>query len=44
MIIHPVIRSFLYNLFLSEDELNSRIFAEGTMDKNQFVQNGINQV
>ncbi|MDY2885482.1 AAA family ATPase [Bariatricus sp. HCP28S3_E4] len=31
MIIHPVIRSFLYNLFLSEDELNSRIFAEGSM-------------
>lgn len=31
----------LYNMFLAEEELNSRLFSVGTMDKNQFVQNGI---
>lgn len=31
----------LYNLFLSEEETNSRIFAEGAINKNQFVQNGM---
>ncbi len=31
----------LYNLFLSEEEVNNQLFAAGTMDKNQFVQNGM---
>jgi len=31
----------LYNLFLSEEEMDSRIFTAGTMDKNQFIQNGM---
>ena len=31
----------LYNLFLSEEELDNRIFAEGASAKNQFVQNGV---
>lgn len=31
----------LYNLFLSEEEMNSRIFAAGAMGKSQFIQNGI---
>lgn len=30
----------LYNLFLSEEEMSSRFFAAGVMDKNQFIQNG----
>lgn len=30
----------LYNLFLSEDMLNSSIYKAGDLDKNQFVQNG----
>ncbi|MDE7313449.1 MAG: AAA-like domain-containing protein [Eubacterium sp.] len=30
----------LYNLFLSEDEVSSRIFAVSSMDKNQFIQGG----
>ena len=41
VIANRIFETCLYNLFLSEDELNSRIFAEGTMDKNQFIQNGI---
>lgn len=31
----------LYNLFLSEEEINSRIFTVGVRDKNQFVHNGM---
>lgn len=31
----------LYNMFLAEEELNSKLYSVGTMDKNQFVQNGI---
>ncbi len=31
----------LYNLFLSEEEMDSQIFTKGTMDKNQFIQNGM---
>lgn len=31
----------LYDLFLSEKEINSRIFKEGDIDKNQFVHNGV---
>lgn len=30
----------LYNLFLSEDEVSSRIYAAGSMDKSQFIQDG----
>lgn len=30
----------LYNLFLSEDEISSHIYAAGSMDKNQFIQDG----
>lgn len=30
----------LYNLFLSEEEISGKIFAAGTTDKNQFIQNG----
>jgi hypothetical protein len=30
-----------YNLFLSEEEVTSKIFSAGSMDKNQFIQNGI---
>lgn len=40
-IANRIFETFLYNLFLSEEELNSRIFAEGSMDKNQFIKNGI---
>lgn len=28
----------IYNLFLSEDEVSSHIYAAGSMDKNQFIQ------
>lgn len=31
----------LYNYFLSEEEVGSRIFTAGAMGKNQFIQNGI---
>ncbi|MDE7318489.1 MAG: AAA-like domain-containing protein [Lachnospiraceae bacterium] len=31
----------LYNLFLSEEEIDSRIFSAGSMDKNQFIREGI---
>lgn len=31
----------LYNLFLSEEEINSRIFNVGARDKNQFIRNGM---
>lgn len=30
----------IYNLFLSEDEVSSHIYATGSMDKNQFIQSG----
>lgn len=30
----------LYNLFLSEDEVSSLIYAAGSMDKNQFIKDG----
>lgn len=41
MIANRLFETRLYNLFLSEEEVNSRIFAAGEMDKNQFVRNGI---
>ena len=31
----------LYNLFLSEEEVSSKIFSEAVADRNQFIQNGI---
>lgn len=36
-----IFETYLYDLFLSEKELNNRIFKEGNIDKNQFVRNGI---
>lgn len=40
VIANRIFETCLYNLFLSEDEVNSRIYAAGSMDKNQFIQNG----
>ncbi len=40
VIANRIFEVLLYNWFLSEEEVNSRIFSEGTMDKNQFVQDG----
>lgn len=40
-IANRIFETLLYNLFLSEEEINSKIYAAGTRDKMQFVQNGI---
>lgn len=40
-IANRIFETRLYDLFLSEKEVNSGIFKEGNIDKNQFVQNGI---
>lgn len=41
VIANRIYETRLYNLFLSEEETDSRIFAAGAMDKNRFIQNGI---
>lgn len=41
VISNRIFETYLYDLFISENEINSRIFKEGTLDKNQFIQNGI---
>lgn len=41
VIANRIFETRLYNLFLSEEELNSRIYTAGTMDKNRFIKNGI---
>lgn len=40
-IANRIFETRLYDQFLSEKEVNSRIFKEGNIDKNQFVQNGV---
>lgn len=40
IIANRIFETCLYNLFLSEDEVKSRIYAAGSMDKNQFIQDG----
>lgn len=40
VIANRIFEVLLYNWFLSEEEVNSRIFSEGAMDKNQFLQDG----
>lgn len=40
VIANRIFETRLYNLFLSEEEINSRIFAAGVSDKNQFLQDG----
>ena len=41
VIANRIFETRLYNLFLSEEEINSRLFTEGSVDKNQFVEHGI---
>lgn len=35
-----IFETLLYNYFTSADEMDSQIFSAGTIDKNQFIQNG----
>lgn len=39
VIANRIFETRLYNLFLSEEEIDSRIYAAGAMDKNQFIEN-----
>lgn len=41
VVANRIFETRLYNLFLSEEEINSRIFAVGSMNKNQFIENGL---
>ena len=34
-----IIETWLYNLFMDEKELDNRLFREGQIDKNQFIEN-----
>jgi hypothetical protein len=36
-----IFETLLYNLFTSEEEVNSQIYSNGAMEKNQFVHNGV---
>lgn len=40
VISNRIFETYLYDLFLSEHEMNNRIFRDGISDKNQFIQNG----
>lgn len=40
VIANRIFETHLYDLFISEREINSQIFKKGTIDKNQFIQNG----
>ncbi|MCI5994505.1 MAG: AAA-like domain-containing protein [Blautia sp.] len=41
VVANRIFETLLYNYFTSAEELNSQIFSAGTMDRNQFIQNGI---
>lgn len=41
VISNRIFETRLYNFFLSEEEINSQIYSEGYMEKNQFIKNGI---
>lgn len=43
-IANRIFETCLYNLFLSEEEMNSQLFAAGSINKNQFIKNGILEV
>lgn len=36
-----IFETWLYNLFISEEQMKSLIYEEGSKDKSQFIQNGI---
>ena len=38
VISNRIFETYLYDLFLSEHEMNNRIFRDGISDKNQFIQ------
>lgn len=40
MVANRIFETWLYNLFVSEESLKSRIYAVGSADKNQFVTDG----
>lgn len=41
VIANRIFEMWLYNLFVSEEQMKSQIYVEGSKDKNQFVSNGI---
>lgn len=40
MVSNRIFETWLYNLFVSEERIQSAIYTEGSRDKNQFIQNG----
>ena len=40
VIANRIFETRLYNYFLSEEEISSRLYKEGTAEKNRFIQNG----
>ena len=43
-IFNRIMETWMYNLFMTEEQIKNRIYDQGSIEKNQFVENGILKV
>ena len=43
-IFNRIMETWMYNLFMNEEQIQNRIYDQGSIEKNQFVENGILKV
>ncbi len=43
-VFNRILETWMYNLFITEEQIESRIYDQGSIEKNQFVENGILKV
>ena len=40
-VFNRILETWMYNLFITEEQIESRIYDQGSIEKNQFVENGL---
>ena len=40
-IFNRIIETWMYNLFMTEEQIENRLYDQGSIEKNQFVENGV---
>ena len=40
-VFNRILETWMYNLFITEEQIESRIYDQGSIEKNQFVENGV---
>ena len=40
-VFNRILETWMYNLFMTEEQIESRIYDQGSIEKNQFVENGV---